>query len=50
MFLEIEKTGSTGIGLSVVKAIMNNYKKDYGFENKLDGVEFYFDLELFKGE
>lgn len=42
--------GSTGIGLSVVKAIMNNYKQKYGFENKLDGVEFYFDLELFKGE
>ena len=40
--------GSTGIGLSIVKAIMNNYKKDYGFVNKLDGVEFYFELELSK--
>ena len=39
--------GSTGIGLSIVKAIMNNYKKAYGFCNKIDGVEFYFELNLF---
>lgn len=38
--------GGTGIGLSLVKAIMNNYKKDYGVVNKENGVEFYFDLEL----
>lgn len=38
--------GGTGIGLSLVKAIMNNYKKDYGVINKENGVEFYFDLEL----
>lgn len=38
--------GSTGIGLSIVKAIMNNYKKDYGVVNKIDGVEFYFELDL----
>ena len=38
--------GSTGIGLSIVKAIMNNYKKDYGYKNKFDGVEFYFELDL----
>ena len=42
--------GSTGIGLSIVKAIMNNYKKEYGFENKVDGVEFYFELDLMKEE
>ncbi len=40
--------GSTGIGLSIVKAIMNNYGKAFGFNNKLDGVEFYFELELAK--
>lgn len=40
--------GSTGIGLSIVKAIMNNYQKDYGFQNKVDGVEFYFELSLNK--
>ena len=38
--------GSTGIGLSIVKAIMNNYQKEYGYNNKIDGVEFYFELDL----
>lgn len=38
--------GGTGIGLSFVKAIMNNYGNNYGVINKEDGVEFYFDLEL----
>ena len=38
--------GGTGIGLSVVKAIMNNYGKSYGVVNKENGVEFYFDLNL----
>lgn len=38
--------GGTGIGLSFVKAIMNNYKNEYGVVNKENGVEFYFDLDL----
>lgn len=38
--------GGTGIGLALVKAIMNNYKNDFGVENKLGGVEFYFDVDL----
>ncbi len=38
--------GGTGIGLSLVKAIMNNYNSNYGVINKEDGVEFYFELEL----
>ena len=38
--------GGTGIGLSIVKAIMNNYNNDFGIINKEDGVEFYFDLDL----
>ena len=42
--------GGTGIGLSFVKAIMNNYKNDYGVVNKENGVEFYFDLDLKIGE
>ncbi len=36
--------GGTGIGLSFVKAVMNNYGNDYGVINKEDGVEFYFEL------
>ena len=38
--------GGTGIGLSFVKAIMSNYKNEYGVINKENGVEFYFDLNL----
>lgn len=37
--------GGTGIGLSLVKAIMNNYQNDYGVYNVEDGVVFYFELE-----
>ena len=36
--------GGTGIGLALVKAIMNNYKNKYGAINKENGVEFYFEL------
>jgi len=38
--------GGTGIGLSFVKAIMNNYGNSYGVINKENGVEFYFELDL----
>lgn len=38
--------GGTGIGLSLVKAIMNNYENNYGVENKENGVEFYFELDI----
>lgn len=40
--------GGSGIGLSFVKAIMNNYGNNYGVVNKEDGVEFYFELDLKK--
>jgi signal transduction histidine kinase len=36
--------GGTGIGLSLVKAIMNNYNEKYGVKNRENGVEFYFEL------
>lgn len=39
------ENGGTGIGLSFVKAVMNNYKQKYGVQNKKNGVEFYFELE-----
>ena len=38
------ENGGTGIGLSLVKAIMNNYGNKYGVINKEDGVEFYFEV------
>ena len=38
--------GGSGIGLSLVKAIMNNYNSAYGVINRDDGVEFYFELDL----
>ena len=40
--------GGSGIGLSIVKAIMNNCGNDFGVENKPDGVEFYFCIDLAK--
>ena len=40
--------GGTGIGLSLVKAIMNNYNNDFGVRTKDTGVEFYFDLDIGK--
>lgn len=36
--------GGTGIGLALVRAIMNNYGNDFGAINKENGVEFYFEL------
>lgn len=36
--------GGTGIGLAVVKAIMNNYNNEYGVKNYDNGVEFYCDI------
>ena len=38
--------GGTGIGLAFVKAIMNNYKNEYGAVNKTNGIEFFFELDM----
>ena len=50
-FYKIDKSrnrneGGTGIGLSFVKAIMNNYGNSYGVINHDNGVEFYIELDL----
>ncbi len=37
--------GGSGIGLSIVKAIMNNYNNKFGVQNKENGVEFYFEID-----
>ncbi len=38
--------GGSGIGLSIVKAIMETHNQKYGVINHSTGVEFWFDLEL----
>ena len=37
--------GGSGIGLSIVKAIMNSMHRECGVYNTNDGVEFWFDLD-----
>lgn len=40
--------GGNGIGLSIVKAILDSIKKPYGCMNKDGGVEFFFELDTDK--
>ncbi|MCM1561313.1 MAG: HAMP domain-containing histidine kinase [Butyrivibrio sp.] len=37
--------GGSGVGLSIVKAIMESMNRQYGVENRSDGVLFWFELE-----
>ena len=37
--------GGTGIGLSIVKAIMQSHKQEFGVKNCENGVEFWFELD-----
>lgn len=37
--------GGSGVGLSIVKAIMESMNQDYGVENFTNGVLFWFELE-----
>jgi len=37
--------GGSGVGLSIVKAIMESMQQKYGVINYSNGVEFYFELE-----
>lgn len=38
--------GGHGIGLSIVKAIMDSFQQDYGVVNYENGVAFWFELDL----
>ncbi len=40
--------GGSGIGLSIVKAIMESMNRNYGVENYTNGVMFWFELEAVK--
>lgn len=42
--------GGSGIGLSIVKAIMESMHQQYGVYNCEDGVCFWFELDCSKGE
>ena len=37
--------GGNGIGLSIVKAIMDSFRKEYGVKNYNNGVQFWFELD-----
>ncbi|MCC8105102.1 MAG: HAMP domain-containing histidine kinase [Clostridiales bacterium] len=37
--------GGSGVGLSIVKAIMESFHQEYGVENREDGVAFWFELQ-----
>ena len=37
--------GGSGVGLSIVKAIMDLHHRDYGVENYENGVAFWFELD-----
>ena len=41
--------GGSGVGLSIVKAIMESLNQQYGVENREDGVLFWFELECADG-
>lgn len=41
--------GGSGVGLSIVKAIMDSMNQQYGVENYNNGVLFWFELEVVQG-
>jgi len=49
-FFKVDKArtreyGGSGVGLSIVKAIMESFHQDYGVRNVDEGVEFWFELD-----
>lgn len=54
-FFKVDKArtrayGGSGVGLAIVKAIMESFHQQYGVRNVEDGVEFWFELEDGDGE
>jgi len=54
-FFKVDKArtreyGGSGVGLSIVRAIMDSFRQECGVRNVEDGVEFWFDLEAADGE
>ena len=54
-FFKVDKArtreyGGSGVGLSIVKAIMESFHQSYGVKNAEDGVEFWFELDDGGGE
>lgn len=52
-FFKVDKShtreyGGSGIGLSIVKAIMDSHRKDCGVRNVEGGVEFWFTLDCYR--
>lgn len=53
-FFKVDKShtreyGGSGIGMSIVKAIMDSHRKACGVRNVEGGVEFWFTLDCYKG-
>ena len=49
-FFKVDKArtreyGGSGVGLSIVRAIMESFHQKFGVQNVKDGVEFWFELE-----
>jgi two-component system sensor histidine kinase VanS len=42
--------GGSGLGLSIVRAIMELHQSVFGVDNRADGVEFWFELPLTEAE
>ena len=40
-----ENNGGSGVGLSIVKAIMNSHNQKCGADNVENGVDFWFELD-----
>ena len=54
-FFKVDKArtrayGGSGVGLSIVRAIMESFHQAYGVRNEEDGVSFWFELESGDGE